>query len=129
MTSLLSLPQATPTVQKSRTCLSTRGKSQTTLCSPARGPARRPSAGGARDYSERVEVNDLWPFGSSGPTTYTVRCLFASLGDAAEVHVSSVEADAFAETPLTRSQQVPAYSTFFLVFITQYDEQEHDVTV
>lgn len=120
MTSLLSLPpslpQATPTAQKSKTCLSTRGKSQTTLCSPAEAQHAGLQQEGARDYSERAEVGGLWPFGSSGPTTYTKRCLFASLGDAAEVHISSVEAAAIAETPLTRSQQVPADSTFFFFF-------------
>lgn len=115
-TSLLYLPQATPTVQKSKTCLSTRGKSQTTLCSLTEAQHAGLQHGGARDYSERAEVDDLWPFGSSGPTTYTIQCLFASQGDAAEVHFSSVEAAAIAETPLTRSRQVEPDSTFFFFY-------------
>lgn len=36
------------TVRRLKTCLSTRGKSPTTLCSPSQGPVRRPSDGARR---------------------------------------------------------------------------------
>lgn len=117
MTSLLSLPQATPIVPKSKTCLSTKGKSQTTLCSPAEAQQAGLQHGGAKDYSEQAEVIDLWPFGSWGPTTFTLRCPFASLGKAAEVHIGSMEAAAIAETPPTRSQQVLPNFFFFFYLI------------
>lgn len=40
--------QAMHTVQRLKTCLSTRGKSPTTLCSPSHGPVCRPSSGAQR---------------------------------------------------------------------------------
>lgn len=52
--SVLSLSQVMPTALRQKTCLSTRGRSPTTLCSPPRGwgGGPEPTAGDPRDCSD-----------------------------------------------------------------------------
>lgn len=60
-----------------------------------------------------------WPLALWLLRTYsihnTVPAYLPGLGDAAEVHISSMEAAAIAETPLTRLQQVPAIFFYFFL--------------
>lgn len=117
MTSPLSLPQATPTAQKWRTCLSTRGKSQTTLCRPAEAQhAGLRRGGGPWTTQSGLRSMTSDPLAPQDPQHTQHGACLPPWEMLLRFTISSVEAAATAETPLTRSQQAPADLTFSFLF-------------
>lgn len=85
-----------------------------------RPSAYRPSIGGPETTQSGLRV-----LGTYSTKEHTTRCLFLSLGDAAEIHISTWKAATIAETLLTRSKQVPADSTHFLFFTLDDNKREY----